>query len=113
MNPRRLHSDTIFSISTFSLDSAIRRTVFAKRILLSRCRPEQRCPDFTGRDDVRSFDRAQRGPFCEPSLRSRRCETAEIATEGRVRQFTLAATRFYGPYTRFQNRGGLLMNLHP
>jgi hypothetical protein len=34
-------------------------------------------------------------PFQEPILRSRRCETAEIVTAGRVRQFTVAATGVY------------------
>ena len=36
MNPRRLHSDTIFSMSTFCLGSAIRGTVFGMRRGMSR-----------------------------------------------------------------------------
>jgi hypothetical protein len=38
----------------------------------------------------------------DPCLRSRRCETAEIGAAGRIRQFTLAATRIHGPNARAQ-----------
>src|SRR5437879_12902640 len=36
MNPRRLHSDTIFSITGFSFRSAMRRAVFLNPTLMSR-----------------------------------------------------------------------------
>src|SRR5207249_3118677 len=36
MNPRRLHSDTIFSIKGVSFGSAMRRAVFLKHRLMSR-----------------------------------------------------------------------------
>ncbi len=36
MNPRRLHSDTIFSINGFSFGSATKREVFLNDTLMSR-----------------------------------------------------------------------------
>ena len=45
-------------------------------------------------------DRGKILPSHEPGLRSRRCETAEIGAAGRIRQFTLVATRVQGPDAR-------------
>src|SRR5437588_2564702 len=62
MNPRRLHSDTIFSIKGVSFGSAMRRAVFLKHQLMSR---EAREWQWLPRGPARLFGRRAFGFGCQ------------------------------------------------